>query len=117
MPAAAGHRRPGDPSTTSTPARPRWPAGLSALLKKAKFRKIRECTDSAGKFTDFLVNCQSTFIIKPLGLSGTISEYTNGTQAIIVSTDNEQRVMAVLVGTNAGELLAYWNRQEWVVHS
>jgi hypothetical protein len=92
-------------------------SGLSALLKKAKFRKIRECTDSTGNFTDFLVNCQSAFFIKPLGLTGTISEYTNGTQAIIVSTDNEQRVMAVLVGTNAGELLAYWNRQEWVVHS
>ena len=38
------------------------------------------------------------------------------TTTIIVSTDNNQHVMAVLVGTNAGELLAYWNQQEWLVH-
>jgi hypothetical protein len=92
-------------------------SGLSALLKKANFRDIRECRDSTGNFTDFLVNCQSTVIIKPLGLTGTISEYTNGTQAIIVSTDNEQRVMAVLVGTSAGDLLAYWNQHQWIVRS
>jgi hypothetical protein len=92
-------------------------SGLSTLLKKANFRKIRACTDSAGNFTDFLVNCQSDFTIKTLGLTGSISEYTNGTQAIIVSTANDQHVMAVLVGTNAGDLLAYWNQQKWVVHS
>jgi hypothetical protein len=99
------------------PNRTALASGLSALLKKAKFRKIRECTDSAGNFTDFLADCQSDFTITTLGLTGTISEYTNGTQAIIVSTANDQHVMAVLVGTNAGDLLAYWNQQKWVVHS
>jgi len=99
------------------PSRTALASGLSALLKKANFRKIRACTDSAGSFTDFLVNCQSDFTIKTLGLTGSISEYTNGSQAIIVSTANDQHVMAVLLGTNAGDLLAYWNKQEWVVTS
>jgi hypothetical protein len=90
--------------------------GLSTYLTAAKFRKIRECTTGNSSFTDFLADCQSDYTIKRLTLTGSVAEYTNGTQAIIVSTDNNQHVMAALVGTNAGELLAYWNQQEWLVH-
>jgi hypothetical protein len=98
------------------PSRTALASGLSALLEKAKFHKKRECTSADSSFTDFLVDCQSDYTVKRLSLTGSISEYTNGTQAIIVSTDNDQHVMAVLIGTNAGDLLAYWNQQEWVVH-
>jgi hypothetical protein len=98
------------------PSRTALASGLSSLLTTAKFRKIRECTSGNSSFTDFLADCQSDYTVKRLTLTGSIAEYTNGTQAIIVSTDNNQHVMAVLVGTSAGELLAYWNRQEWLVH-
>ena len=98
------------------PSRTELASGLSALLQTAKFRKIRECTTGNSSFTDFLADCQSDYTIKRLSLTGSVAEYTNGTQAIIVSTDNDQHVMAVLVGTNAGALLAYWNKQEWLVH-
>jgi hypothetical protein len=36
---------------------------------------------------------------------------------VIASTDNGQNVMAVLVGTNDGDLLKYWNQLDWVVTS
>lgn len=102
------------------PSRAALDTGLSAFLRSANFQKVRECTTGNSSFTDFLVDCQSAFTIKRLGLTGIISEYTNRAQAqnpIIVSTANDQHVMAVLVGTNAGDLLTYWNQQEWVVHS
>jgi hypothetical protein len=92
-------------------------SGLSSFLKAATFSKRRECTTN-GSFRDFIVDCQSDFVIKTPGMTGSIAEYVNKTASqnpIIVSTDNEQNVMAVLVGTNDGDLLAYWNKQEWVV--
>jgi len=97
------------------PSRTTLASGLSDLLTAAKFRKIRECTTGNSSFTDFRADCQSDYTIKTPALTGSIAEYTNGTQVIIVSTDNDQHVMAVLVGTNAGELLAYWNQQQWIV--
>ncbi|HZI73657.1 MAG TPA: hypothetical protein VFD73_06445, partial [Gemmatimonadales bacterium] len=97
------------------PSRTALANGLSALLQTASFRKTRECTSGNSSFTDFLANCQSDYTIETPSLTGSIAEYTNGTQAIIVSTDNEQNVMAVLVGANAGQLLAYWNQQQWIV--
>ena len=71
-------------------------------------------------FSDFIVNCESDFTIKTPGATGSIAEYLNSStdQApIIVSTDNEQNVMAVMLGTNDGDLLAYWNKLNWVVSS
>jgi hypothetical protein len=91
--------------------------GLSSFLKTATFTKRRECTTN-GSFRDFIVDCESDFTIKTPGMTGSIAEYVNKTanqNPIIVSTDNEQNVMAVLVGTNDGDLLAYWNKLKWVV--
>jgi hypothetical protein len=102
------------------PSRSALNSGLSEFLKTQKFSKLKACTDSNGSFTDFVVDCQSDFTIKTPGLTGTIAEYTNSSTSqnpIIVSTDNEQNVMAVMVGTNDGDLLAYWNQQQWVVTS
>jgi hypothetical protein len=92
-------------------------SGLSSFLKAATFSKRRECTTNGG-FRDFIVDCESAFVIKTPGMTGSIAEYVNKTASqnpIIVSTDNEQNVMAVLVGINDGDLLAYWNKFEWVV--
>ena len=97
------------------PSRTALADGLSRYLTAAKFRKIRECTSGNSSFTGFLADCQSDYTIKRLTLTGSVAEYTNGTQVIIVSTDNNQHVMAALVGTNAGELLAYWNQFNWIV--
>jgi hypothetical protein len=92
-------------------------SGFSAFLKKQKFTKARECTTN-GSFSDFVVECQSDFTIKTPGATGSVAEYTSTTQdPIIVSTDNEQNVMAVMVGTDDGGLLAYWNKLDWVVSS
>ena len=48
-------------------------------------------------------------------MTGTIAEYISKDNApLIVTTDNQQNVMAVLVGTNAGDLLAYWKQLDWI---
>ena len=89
-------------------------SGVSQLLSSARFRKERECT-SGNDFTDFLVECQSDFHNQTPFMTGTIAEYISKANApIIVSTDKQENVMAVLVGTNAGELLAYWKQLEWI---
>jgi hypothetical protein len=48
-------------------------------------------------------------------MTGSIAEYTSTSNApIIASTDNQQHVMAVLVGTNPGDLLSYWKQLTWI---
>ena len=91
-------------------------AGMNSLLKnKAKFKKQRECTTN-NNFTDFLTDCESQFTSPSPSVMGSIAEYINtNNQPIIVSSDNRQHVMAVLVGTNDGDLLAYWKQLTWIV--
>jgi hypothetical protein len=97
------------------PSRSALASGFSQILEANKFRRAGVCT-TAGSFTDFIVNCQSDFTIKTPGATGSIAEYTNSDhQPIIISTDNDQNVMAVMIGTNDGDLLAYWNKLDWVV--
>jgi len=90
-------------------------SGASAFLGKVGFRKERECTTGNG-FTDFLIECQSDFRNPAPFMTGSIAEYTSTTHdPIIVTTDNQQKVMAVMVGTNAGDLLTYWKQMNWIV--
>jgi len=90
-------------------------SGVSALLSKASFHRKQECT-TGGEFTDFLADCQSDFHNQTPLMTGTIAEYTNTShQPLIVTTDNQQNVMAVLVGTNPGDLLTYWKQLNWIV--
>jgi hypothetical protein len=97
------------------PSPARLTSGVSALLSKAGFHRQRECT-TGGEFTDFLVECQSDFHNQTPFMTGSIAEYTNTSHdPLIVTTDNQQNVMAVLVGTNAGDLLAYWKQLNWIV--
>ena len=75
----------------------------------------RACT-TGNEFTDFLVECQSDFHNQTPFMTGSIAEYTNTSHdPIIVTSDNQQNVMAVMVGTNAGDLLAYWKQLNWIV--
>jgi len=100
------------------PSRAALASGFSQALTTFKFHRGGQCTTN-GDFTDFIVNCQQDFTSKTLGVTGSLAEYPmKGSNApIIVSTDNQQTVMAVMVGTNDGDLLAYWNRLDWVARS
>ena len=97
------------------PSPARLTSGVSALFSKAGFHRKQECT-TGGEFTDFLADCQSDFHFQTPSMSGTIAEYTNTShQPLIITTDNQQNVMAVLVGTNPGDVLAYWKQLNWIV--
>jgi hypothetical protein len=90
-------------------------SGFSTFLKVEKFKKGSECT-SNNNFVDFIAQCESDFSSTSPNLTGSIAEYTNtANNPIIVSSDNQQQVMAVMVGMNDRDLLAYWKQLRWVV--
>jgi hypothetical protein len=89
-------------------------AGLSTFLASVHFHKQRECT-TGNDFTDFLTECRTQFHNQTPFMTGNIAEYTStSNDPIITSTDNQQNVMAVLVGTNPGDLLSYWKQLTWI---
>ena len=89
-------------------------AGLGTFLASVHFHKQRECT-TGNDFTDFLTECRTAFHNQTPFMTGSIAEYTStSNDPIIVSTDNQQNVMAVLVGTNPGDLLSYWKQLTWI---
>ena len=91
-------------------------AGFDALLKKEKFKRQSECTNGTG-FVDFIAECESAFTSTSPTMTGRIAEYANtSNQPIIVTSDDGQHVMVVMVGTNDGALLAYWKQRQWVVN-
>ena len=89
-------------------------AGLGTFLASVHFKKQRECT-TGNDFTDFLTECRTAFHNQTPFMTGSIAEYTStSNDPIIASTDNQQNVMAVLVGTNPGDLLSYWKQLTWI---
>jgi hypothetical protein len=86
------------------------------LTTVAKFRRETGCTTN-GSFVNFIINCESPFTSTSPDITGNIAEYVNKGQnlPIIVTSDNRQQVMVVLVGTNDGDLLTYWKQLQWVV--
>ena len=89
--------------------------GFSELLTANDVRPVRQCKTGTS-FTEFLTECRSDFDNTTLHVTGSVAEYFNKENLpIIVSTDNQQNVMAVIVGTNAGDLLAYWKQLKWVL--
>jgi hypothetical protein len=89
--------------------------GFITFLKNEKFSRQSECT-SNNDFVSFIAECESGFTSTSPNMTGIIAEYANkDNDPIIVSTDNQQRVMTVMVGTNDGDLLAYWKQLQWVV--
>ena len=89
--------------------------GLAAFLGNVKFSRQSACT-TGNEFVSFIAECESAFTSTSPSMTGSIAEYANtDNQPIIVTTDRQQRVMAVMVGTNDGDLLAYWKQLQWVV--
>ena len=89
--------------------------GFSTFLANEKFKRQFECTTN-NKFVSFIPECESAFTSTSPSMTGKIAEYANkDNQPIIVTSDNQQQVMAVMVGTNDGDLLAYWKQLQWVV--
>jgi hypothetical protein len=91
-------------------------SGFNAFLGKEKFKKGQtSCTTGANQFTNFVVQCEDGFSSTSPAMTGDIAEYTNTDNApIIVSSDNQQLVIVVMIGTNDGDLLAYWKQLEWI---
>jgi hypothetical protein len=90
--------------------------GFDTLLKKEKFKRQSLCT-SGTDFVDFIAECESAFTSTSPAMTGRIAEYANtSNQPIIVTSDNQQHVMVVMVGTNDGALLAYWKQRQWVAN-
>ena len=90
--------------------------GFSRLLKTAKFTRQSACTSSTNSFVDFIAECESGFTSQSPSMTGNVAEYVNtSNQPIIVTSDNQQRVMVVMIGANDGDLLAYWKQLRWVV--
>ena len=94
-------------------------SGFNAFLKSVNFTKgSASCTTASKVFADFVVQCQDGFTSTAPAMTGSIAEYTNSSNdPIIVSSDNQQLVMAVMVGINDGDLLAYWKQLQWITTS
>ena len=89
--------------------------GFTAFLGNVKFSRRSACT-TGNNFVSFIAECESAFTSTSPTMTGSIAEYANtDNQPIIVTTDRQQRVMAVMVGMNDGDLLAYWKQLQWVV--
>jgi hypothetical protein len=89
--------------------------GFSKFLTTQHFKNQRQCVTGTS-FTDFLTDCRSDFNNTTPHVTGSVAEYANKENLpIMVSTDSRQNVMAVMVGTNPGDLLAYWKQLKWVV--
>jgi hypothetical protein len=91
-------------------------SGFNAFLSKESFKKGQtSCTTGANQFTNFVVQCEDGFTSTSPEMTGDIAEYTNTDNApIIVSSDDQQLVMVVMIGANDGDLLAYWKQLEWI---
>ncbi len=94
-------------------------SGFNNFLTSVKFTKgSASCTNSNNVFVDFVVQCEENFTSTSPAMTGSVAEYTNSDNApIIVSSDNQQLVMAVMIGTNDADLLAYWKQLQWITTS
>jgi hypothetical protein len=89
--------------------------GFSAFLTKSDFPASAQSCTTNNKFSDFITNCRDTYTSTSPAASGSIAEYIDkDNDPVIVSTDNQQLVMAVLIGTNDDGLLAYWQPLRWI---
>jgi len=89
--------------------------GFSAFLTSSNFPASAQSCTTNNRFSNFITNCRDTYTSASPATSGSVAEYVNkDNDPIIVSTDNQQLVMAVLIGTNDGDLLAYWQPLQWI---
>lgn len=91
-------------------------SGFNAFLTNEGFHKGTVSCTTSSRFNDFVDQCEDDFTNVTPAMTGDIAEYVNKTNdPIIVSTDNQQLVMAVMIGTNDADLLTYWKDLQWVV--
>jgi hypothetical protein len=89
--------------------------GFSAFLTKSDFPASAQSCTTNNQFSDFITNCRNTYTSTSPATTGSIAEYIDkDNDPVIVSTDNKQLVMAVLIGTNDANLLAYWQPLQWI---
>jgi len=89
--------------------------GFSSFLTSSNVPASAQSCTTNKKFSDFITNCRDTYTSTSPATSGSVAEYVNkDNDPIIVSTDNAQLVMAVLIGTNDDDLLAYWQPLQWL---
>jgi hypothetical protein len=89
--------------------------GFSGFLQAEGFINYWECTKTGTRFVDFIAECESGFTNTARPITGSVAEYRNTVNdPIIVSTDDQQLAMAVMAGTNDGDLLSYWRQFNWI---
>ena len=89
--------------------------GFNAFLTKSDFPASAQSCTTNNQFSDFITNCRDTFTSASPAASGSVAEYIDkDNDPVIVSTDKRQLVMAVLIGTNDANLLAYWQPLQWI---
>jgi hypothetical protein len=90
-------------------------AGFTSLLKSVNFPATSQSCTTDNQFVSFVPQCKDSFSSTSPTITGSVAEYVSTqNNPIIVSTDNQQLVMAVLIGTNNNDLLAYWKPLQWV---
>ena len=89
--------------------------GFTSFLTSVKFPASSQLCTANHQFARFVPQCQDNFTSSSPTMTGSVAEYVSTqNDPIIVSTDNQQLVMAVLIGTNDSDLLAYWKPLQWV---
>jgi len=89
--------------------------GFSSFLTKSNFPASAQSCTTNNKFSDFITNCRDTYTSTSPATTGSVAEYIDkDNDPVIVSTDNKQLVMGVLIGTNDDDLLAYWQPLPWI---
>jgi hypothetical protein len=89
--------------------------GFTDFLTKSDFPASAQSCTTNNQFSDFITNCRDTYTSTSPAATGSVAEYIDkDNDPVIVSTDNRQLVMAVLIGTNDDDLLAYWQPLQWI---
>jgi hypothetical protein len=90
-------------------------AGLTSFLTSVRFPASSQLCTTNRQFVSFVPQCKDSFTSNSPTMTGSVAEYVSTqNDPIIVSTDNQQLVMGVLIGTNNSDLLAYWKPLQWV---
>ncbi|MDQ2815556.1 MAG: hypothetical protein M3Z75_27845 [Actinomycetota bacterium] len=89
--------------------------GFTSFLTSVKFPSNSRVCTTGNKFAGFVAQCKGSFTSTSPDITGSVAEYVSTqNNSIIVSTDNQQLVMGVLIGPNEAGLLAYWKPLQWI---
>jgi hypothetical protein len=90
-------------------------AGFTSFLNSVHFPAGSQSCTTNKQFVSFVPQCKDNFTSTSPTITGSVAEYVSTqNNPIIVSTDNQQLVMGVLIGTSNSDLLAYWKPLQWV---